>query len=99
MIAKILGVVTVALSLGKALAEVQLKGVNIAGFEFGCVTNVSLLLKHLFLTTNMSRAPVSRAAVHPPYCHRGNGSYLVSPSSTITPTESAKWNIFPRRMG
>ena len=52
MLARILGVVTVALSLGKAFAEVQLKGVNIAGLEFGCVPDVNFLLKHLFLTTD-----------------------------------------------
>jgi hypothetical protein len=40
MFSKLLATSTVALSLGRALAGVQFAGVNIAGFDFGCGTDV-----------------------------------------------------------
>lgn len=40
MFSKILAGTTVALSVGKAVAGVSWAGVNIAGFDFGCGTDV-----------------------------------------------------------
>lgn len=42
MFFKLLPVVTLALSMKEALADVKFKGVNIAGFDFGCLINVSV---------------------------------------------------------
>lgn len=45
MFFKILHVVTLALGVNEALADVTLKGINIAGFDFGCEINVSFLFQ------------------------------------------------------
>lgn len=49
MLFKLLPIVTLALSINEALADVKFKGVNIAGFDFGCVINVSFFLYTFFL--------------------------------------------------
>lgn len=51
----------VMLCSSKALAECQMKGVNIAGFEFGCVTNVSFFLEHSLLATLICVGLLSRS--------------------------------------
>lgn len=99
MLFKLLRFVTVTLSLGQALAEVKMKGVNIAGFDFGCIIDVSFLPEDSFPTANRCRALVMGAIRLRPFCHPGNGCYLGSPSPPTTRTGSAKCSIFPVRTG
>ena len=99
MLSKLLQAVTVMLCLSKALAECHMKGVNIAGFEFGCVTNVSSFLRVFFACdAHIYRVLASLVTVLLHFYRLGNGYYLVSESSTITPTESAKCSISSKRM-
>ena len=63
MFSKLLVTATFALSLGGALARVQFAGVNIAGFDFGCGTDVFALLAftpRIYLITPTGHLPSQR---------------------------------------
>lgn len=78
MLSKLLAVVVFMLSLSKALAECRLKGVNIAGFDFGCSSDVRFLLKLSDFTANVCRVNVHPVVLLLPYCRRESGRTLGS---------------------
>lgn len=98
MLFKLSSITAIVLSLNGARAIVQYSGVNIAGFDFGCSSDVSILPSVTMMILNKSRASAHVMAQPPPFYRKDNGSCLMSADIGCTPTGLARWSISQETM-
>lgn len=98
MLFKLSSITAIVLSLNGARAIVQYSGVNIAGFDFGCSSDVSILSSVTTMILNKSRASAHVMAQLPPFYRKDNGICLMSIDIGCTPTDLARWSISQETM-